>query len=394
MGAFGSGAAREERGRIVADRPVYRPEATVSPETIRTALQLASRAPSVHNSQPWRWRVDLTRPEPRLDLYVEPDLQLSHVDPDGRGMILSCGAALHHCVVAFAALGHRVRVHRLPDSDRPEHLASIELCASDAAQDCVQADVTLAAAIPRRRTDRRYFSGWPVAAADIALMGARAARAGVMLRRVDALDRLNAVVARAVFEHRTDYGYIAELTTWSGRYGSVAGVPARSVPASDAGAPIPGRLFADPELPQPPGATPGQDRAVMLALGTEDDDRLAQLRAGEATSVVLLTATALGLASCPVTEPLEIAETRAEVRRDVFGTGGYPQMLLRVGWAPINADPLPATPRRGLNDTVEWVGGEPSDAGRGGPLVRHGADVLVGATSGRILDRASMSRCR
>ncbi|TXH21932.1 MAG: NAD(P)H nitroreductase [Mycobacterium sp.] len=323
-------------------------------ETIRTALLLATRAPSVHNSQPWRWQADLTLSSPRLDLYVEPDLQLRNVDPDGRGMILSCGAALHHCAVALAAFGQRVKVHRLPDPAQPDHLASIELCSPGPQLDLAQVDVALAAAIPRRRTDRRNFSDWPVADADIALMGARAARAGVMLRRVDALDRLNSVVARAVFQHRTDYDYLAELTAWSGRYGSVAGVPAHNIPAPDAEAAIPGRLFAGPALDQPPGAAPDDDRAVMLALGTESDDRLAQLRAGEATSVVLLTATALGLASCPVTEPLEIAETRAAVRRDVFGTSGYPQMLLRVGWAPINADPLPATPRRPLSDTVAW----------------------------------------
>lgn len=67
-----------------------------------------------------------------------------------------------------------------------------------------------------------------------------------------------------------------------------------------------------------------------------------------------MTATALGLACCPITEPLEIAETRAAVRTDVFGASGYPQMLLRVGWAPINADPLPATPRRRLVRVVDW----------------------------------------
>ncbi|MEZ0382609.1 NAD(P)H nitroreductase [Mycobacterium sp. pW045] len=328
-------------------------------ETVRTALQLAARAPSVHNSQPWRWQVQLATQQPRLELFANPDLQLRSVDPDGRGLMLSCGAALHHCVVALAALGWRCRVHRLPDPARPDQLASIELFGPDpgGVPEPVpeQVNVSLAAAIPRRRTDRRYFSGWPVAAADIALMGARAARAGVMLRRIDALDQLNTLVAQAVSTHRTDYDYLAELARWSGRYGSVAGVPARSVPAPSTGAPIPGRLFADPLLAQPPGASPAEDRAVMLALGTEHDDRLAQLRAGEATSVVLLTATALGLASCPVTEPLEIAETRAAVRRDVFGTSGYPQMLLRVGWAPINADPLPATPRRFLDDTVEWL---------------------------------------
>lgn len=337
------------------EQPAGYPDPAAVRETVRTALELAARAPSVHNSQPWRWRVQTASQPPRLELFADPDLHLRSVDPDGRGLILSCGAALHHCVVALAALGWRGKIHRLPEPARPEHLATIELFGPDPGRPLEQTDVALAAAIPRRRTDRRYFSGWPVADADVALMGARAARAGVMLRRIDALDRLNAVVAEAVRTHRTDYDYLAELARWSGRYGSVAGVPARSVPPPNAGAPIPGRLFADPMLAQPPGAGPAEDRAVMLALGTDDDDRLAQLRAGEATSVVLLTATALGLASCPVTEPLEIAETRAAVRRDVFGTSGHPQMLLRVGWAPINADPLPATPRRFLDDTVEWA---------------------------------------
>ena len=82
---------------------------------------------------------------------------------------------------------------------------------------------------------------------------------------------------------------------------------------------------------------------------------LFRLRAGEVTSLVLLSATAMGLATCPVTEPLEISDTRDAVRSDVFGTSGHPQMLLRVGWAAINADPLPATPRRPLPDVADWL---------------------------------------
>lgn len=341
------------------------PDTATAAETIAKALQLAVRAPSVHNSQPWRWQVSQQAGQHRLDLFADADRHLRRVDPDSRDLMLSCGAALHHCLVALAALGARAVVHRFPDPADPDHLACIEVRGPEPGHRPDQVDVRLAAAIPRRRTDRRYCSSWPVAAADIALMGARAARAGVMLRQVDALDRLNAVIARAVFEHRRDYDYLAELTTWSGRHGSVAGVPAHSapvpaVPSGDDG-PTPGRLFADPELAQTPGSDPAQDRAVMLALGTEADDRLSRLRAGEATSVVLLTATSLGLASCPVTEPLEIVETRAQVRRDVFGISGYPQMLLRVGWAPVNADPLPATPRRFLEDTVEWLVPRPAE---------------------------------
>jgi nitroreductase len=316
-------------------------------ETVHTVLTLATRAPSIYNTQPWRWRVDRTS----LHLYSDSGMQLPNTDPDGRDLMLSCGATLNHCVIALAATGWHAAVHRLPDPADPSHLAAIEVHPHTPSH----ADITLAAAIPRRRTDRRIYTAWPVPTGDIALMGAAAARMGVMLRQVDAMDKLNKIVKQAVRHHATNHDYLVELTMWSGRYGgSRAGVPARNTPAHDCTAPIPGRIFAGPGLAQPPGASPADDNAVILALGTEADDRLAQLRAGEATSVVLLTATAMGLASCPVTEPLEVPKTRDSVRSDVFGTDGYPQMLVRVGWAPVSANPLPPTPRRRLSRVVEW----------------------------------------
>ncbi|CKO50700.1 putative NAD(P)H nitroreductase [Mycobacterium tuberculosis] len=147
-------------------------------ETVRTVLTLAVRAPSIHNTQPWRWRVCPTS----LELFSRPDMQLRSTDPDGRELILSCGVALHHCVVALASLGWQAKVNRFPDPKDRCHLATIGV------QPLVpdQADVALAAAIPRRRTDRRAYSCWPVPGGDIALMAARAARGGVMLRQVSA----------------------------------------------------------------------------------------------------------------------------------------------------------------------------------------------------------------
>lgn len=301
----------------------------------------------MHNTQPWRWRIDPAG----LHLYADPARQLPHTDPDGRDLILSCGIALQHCVTAFAAVGWRSRVRRLPDPDDPDHLATLEF----SPQTADYVDVALAAAIPRRRTDRRHYSCWPVPVGDIALMAARAARAGVTLYQVQDVGGLHDIVAQSIRDHLTQ-DYLAELTTWSGRYFSVSGVPARNTPFPDPAAKIPTRLFAGAALPMAPGSSAGDDNAVVLALGTRHDDRLARLRAGEATGVVLLTATSAGLASCPVTEPLETPQTRAAVRADMFGDGHHPQMLLRVGWAPINADPLPATPRRDLADFVEWVG--------------------------------------
>jgi nitroreductase len=317
--------------------------------SIQSVLSLASRAPSVHNTQPWRWRVG----SDRLHLYAERGLHLPSADPDGRDLILSCGIALHHCVAALAALGWQSKVHRLPNPEDPEHLAAVEVYRRPSSE----VDIALAAAIPRRRADRRHYSSRSVPANHIALMGARAARAGVMLRQIESLPRLQNIVAQSAWRHAMDLDYMVELTTWSGRYASLAGVPARNTPECEKAAPVPSRLFAGPALTQPLDTESVDDNAVVLALGTREDSTLSRLRAGEATSLVLLSATALGLASCPVTEPLEITETRDAVQIEVFGISGFPQMLLRIGWAPVNSDPLPPTPRRPLDDIVEYLDG-------------------------------------
>jgi nitroreductase len=110
-------------------------------------------------------------------------------------------------------------------------------------------------------------------------------------------------------------------------------------------------------LAQPAGATVAADHAVLVALGTSADGDVDRLRAGEATSMALLTSTSLGLSSCPVTEPLEVAETREAIRSEVFGGTDYPQMMLRIGWAPVGADPLPSTPRRPLNEVISTLDG-------------------------------------
>jgi nitroreductase len=331
---------------VIADHEGSATVNTASPhhETIRAALALANRAPSVQNSQPWLWRVS----DQTVHLFVDPD-RVTHVDPDRRDTLLSCGAALQHFTVALAALGWRSHVHRFPSQADPDHLAAIEIDGRGTSEQ----DIALAASIPRRRTDRRWYSSWPVSVGDIALMAARAARAGVALRRIPESGPLKKLVAEAVREHAGDAQYLAELSLPSGRYGLLAGVAARSPTASDPGTTIPARVFPNPVLPQPEGAEAGEDAGVVAVLATATDDPVARLCAGEATGVVLLTATALGLSTCPLTEPLEIHSTREAVRSIVLGDDGYPQLLLRIGWAPINADPLPPTPRRPLEDTVE-----------------------------------------
>ena len=85
-------------------------------------LTLACRAPSVHNTQPWRWRVH----GDRLDLFADYRRQLVYADPARRDLLVSCGAALHHLQVVCAGLGWAARVHRLPDPSDERHVAGVE----------------------------------------------------------------------------------------------------------------------------------------------------------------------------------------------------------------------------------------------------------------------------
>ena len=139
-----------------------------------------------------------------------------------------------------------------------------------------------------------------------------------------------------------------ERSILGGRRGAGAQHPGTGLRHGD-----PGQI--SPVRTRPPAGSSGpDDHAVLLALGTVGDGPIDRLRAGEATGAVLLTATARGLATCPLTEPLEVPECRAQLRTDVFGDDLFPQMLVRVGWAPANADALPATGRRPLADVVTW----------------------------------------
>ncbi|WP_027945540.1 Acg family FMN-binding oxidoreductase [Amycolatopsis taiwanensis] len=315
--------------------------------TVRAALALAVRAPSLHNSQPWQWRVGGRT----VHLYADRERQLPGTDPDGRDLLLGCGAALHHLRIGFAALGWRAEVHRLPNPDEPDHLAAIE----PHRREPTPAGIALAAAIPHRRTDRRRYSSWPVPGGYLEEMAVRVADEGAVLRTAQgpARDHLARAIRDAVQVHAADPAYRTELAAWSGRYESSDGVPAANVPPpGEAPGALPTRPFAEPHLAQPAGAEPEDDETVLAVISTASDDPVSRLRAGEGTSAALLTATTFGLASCSLTEPLEVADTREFVRTHVT-EDNFPQMVLRLGWAPVNADPLPATPRRSLEDVVE-----------------------------------------
>lgn len=313
-------------------------------EAVRAALALAVRAPSVHNTQPWQWRVG----DRTVHLYADESRRLACADPDGRDEILSCGAALHHFRVAARSLGWRTIVHRIPNPADPAHLAAIEFARVTPTAE----DEELARAINRRHTDRRRVSSWETPPGDLATLLAVGTEEGAgILEVTGGASRavLVSTFARAAEQHRADPEYLSELSIWSGRHAAPEGVPARNaVPVAED--PLT-RKFAAATLSEPEVGDMTAGGSLLL-IHTPTDDRLSRLRAGEAGSAVLLAATVLGLATCPMTEPLELPDTRARVQDDVLDGIAYPQLIIRVGWAAMAAADVPVSPRRPLADVV------------------------------------------
>lgn len=314
---------------------------------LRRAAVRATLAPSVHNTQPWRFALDHNR----LDLYADPSRQLRVLDPTGRQLTVSCGCAVFNARVALAAAGVEVRVERFPDPDRPVLVA--RLTAVDHVEGYVDPIGALDAVIELRQTNRRQFAEEPVPAEVIDSLE-RAAGAEDTRLFVVRSDEHRLAVARLSQQadgiQNLDPAYRAEIRAWtSDDPSSRDGVPAMAVPHVDGAAEdeIPIRDFDSRGVGWLPSRTRSSRRQCLLLLGTDADDSQSWLRAGEGLERVLLEITRQGFVASPLTQVVEVPSARATLRREL-GMRMHPHVLLRVGRAPLT----PATRRRRLVDVL------------------------------------------
>lgn len=321
---------------------------TAYPELV-AAVQDALRAPSVHNTQPWLWGIAPRR----IELYADWTRHLAATDPDRRDLVISCGAALHHLRVALTARGLAADVTRFPDPEDSGHLATFEIRPGPV-------DTALHPAIATRRSDRRRFGDRPLAAADRDVLARLDHGKDVLVLPVlgDARDRLADVLAGAARRQAHAPGYAAELRAWTRRYaGGRDGLAWANVLAAS---PEPQgevllRRFPHGGLRQPPphpGRVPTVDAAEALVIVTTGDDPIDALRAGETASAVLLGATALGLATTPLSQGLEVESSRHELQYDVLGVPEHPQLVIRLGRPVAGVAALPPSPRRRLDSVL------------------------------------------
>ena len=314
--------------------------------TVLEQAALASlHAPSVFNTQPWTWRVA----GDTLELYADAARKLDSTDPEGRLLILSCGAALHHARIALAAAGWAATVERYPDSSRPEMLARIRL--GDEVPPDPEAQ-RMAAAIPRRRTDRRAFGEREVTEFELTKLRRFVESEGAYLHvvRPDQVVMLAISSELAGGAELNDPAYRADLNKWTTRPGFAGdGVPPatavqpelRRVPTRDFTPEATAGLSA--------GAAHDQGAAFVIVFGNDDQPENL-LRGGEALSALLLLATADGLGTAPLSDAVEVEWPR-HLLRGLLADIGEPYLVVRLGYV-VASEALPSSPRRAAADAI------------------------------------------
>lgn len=317
-------------------------------QVITSAVELACRAPSLHNSQPWRWVAGSTL----VDLFRDPRRTVRSADSSHREAIISCGAALDHFRVAMAAAGWNTNVDQFPNPNELNHLASIDFAPLDYV---AQARRDRVDAIVRRRTDRLPFGppkGWELFEPVLrSLFDEELVALDVLAD--EARPRLAEASRLTESLRRYDDLYHHELQWWTAPLRESAGVP-RSALVSDSEA-----RRVDVNRRFPAGGygerriATTEDQARILVLSTPEDTRVDALNCGQVLSSVLLECTMAGLATCTLTHITEVDESRHIIRDLTARKTAMPQALIRVGTAPA-AEKIPEpTPRLPLSDVLE-----------------------------------------
>jgi hypothetical protein len=296
---------------------------------LRRVADCVSLAPSVHNSQPWQF---ISRAD-TLEVRADRSRRLGYLDPDGRLMHISCGAAIEFARLAVRAEGFDCAVALLPDPADTDLLARVVV---GAGLDTSTLEQLLVQAIPRRYTDRGDYDARLVSPTLISEVQMTLASYGVWVKVIDDLaDRTALALALADAEaaETTSPDYIDELARWVHPGEDGVPLPAASPLVADVVTDMPQRAFVNDgcRLHPDAGAPPLVIRNTVVMLGTDADTPLAWLAAGAGLAWLQLRAAVENIVTQPLGPATDFPAARARLRRELRLLG-HPQFVLRMGY--------------------------------------------------------------
>ena len=327
------------------------PSGAGSAERLRFLLQWAVLAPSRHNTQPWVFEIE----EDELRVYADASRALPVSDPDGRQLLMACGAALVNLRLAAAHFGHATSIELVPGVRRDGLLARVRLEERTASTPDAE---ELFRAIPRRRTNRLPLDGREPPDGLVTALLRDARSEGVQLLPVEPHQRraVADLIAEGDDAAWSSSRFRAELAGWvRGNHSSRRdGLPGYALGMGDAAALLHplvvrfqngGRAEADRDRRRALGTR------ALLVLSTRRDGKAEWIQAGEALQRVLLRASAAGLFASYFTNVVESPMLRPRLAQAI-GDGGAPQIMFRLGYG-LEPRPTPRRPVEGVLRRME-----------------------------------------
>ena len=307
---------------------------------VDSLLAAAIAAPSMHNTQPWRFEVD----GHVIDVFVDGSRRLPAEDPTGRAMRIAAGAATFNLRCAAAALGYGTWFGLAPYPEEPDLLARIVIEPTSAPDEAL---ATLAAQIPYRHTDRRPSDPTPLSEKiRVTLLQAAYAEGAELtwLGEPEIRTVLDLVLDTDLREI-SDWHRRAERAHWVGGERATDGIPSSALGPRSTSHPAAVRDMATRPHDRGREQTTFEAHPDLAVLSTDFDEPEDQVTAGAALERVLLTATRAGVSASFLNQPLEFEDLRRKVQR-LTQRPGHAHMIIRFG----HSHPGTGTARRPIAD--------------------------------------------
>jgi hypothetical protein len=317
----------------------------MSPSAQEVLVKAAILAPSMHNTQPWRFRFHGWD----VEVYKDTSRELAAEDAEGRLTMIGVGAAIFNVRVAAAALGWSTATALLPDPRQPTLAARLTMgprVEADADGDADRVRLAgLSDWLPRRRTNRQPFADRrPIPPSVRKDMAEAAASENATLEWVEDVHRIRwllELAADADFAEADEPQRLAERQLWVGGQRDREGVPSASLGPRPTQPSAAVRDLAVEPRDRVRAAERFEERPVLAVLLTNHDSPQDWLTAGQALQRVLVVAATHGVAASFLNQPIEHKDLRWLVRDPRAGWTAA-QAILRLGYGP----EVPPTPRR------------------------------------------------
>ncbi len=311
-------------------------------EKVKFILNYGILAPSLHNTQPWKF---IVRGD-EIRVLADRTRHLKVADPDARELYISVGCALENLQTAATYFGLNTSITYFPDPNDEVWVATLS-CRENGYTPSL-GDDELFHAITLRHTNRQIYTQKPLTERDIARLRASLHEPDITLQLTEDAElkqRIDSLLISADLTQFANPDYRDELNHWisQGEFGYRWLVARMGQLATT--------YLNNHQKPVKPEANVVLNAPLLALLSTTTNDRRAQIKAGQVFERIALNATALNIGIQPLSQILQVNELKPELSKLFTGAAAFPQMTFRLGYVDIAED---ATPRKEVNTVVNF----------------------------------------